>query len=64
MAVLCRNCWRGKLGVDHDPPPVRTAPRDPCDYCGAAPPNYSYPTELIPGTPGNVDSVADAEERM
>lgn len=62
MAVLCRNCWRGKLGVDYEPPSFRTA-RGPCDYCQAPGPNYTYPTELIPGTPGNVDSVADAEER-
>lgn len=62
MSVLCRNCWRGKLGVDYPAPSIRTAPRDACDFCGAAPPNYSYPTELIPGQPGDVDRAADKEE--
>lgn len=64
MAVLCRECWRSKLGVDHTPPPMRTAPRDPCDFCNSAPPNYTYPNELIPGQPGDVDAAAEAEERM
>ena len=63
MASLCRNCWRGKLGVDHDAPSFRTS-KDPCDFCGAAGPNYSYPDELIPGSKNNVDMAADAEERM
>jgi hypothetical protein len=63
MAVLCRDCWRGKLGMDHTPPSVRTS-RDSCEFCGAAGPNYTYPTELIPGQPGDVDMAADKEERM
>ena len=64
MTVLCRQCWLGKLGIDHTPPPIRTAPRDKCDFCGADPPNYSFPAELIPGMPGNVDMSADKEEMM
>lgn len=62
MASLCRECWRGKLGVDHTTPPVRTS-RTACDFCDRPGPNYSYPDNLIPGTPGNVDLAADAEER-
>lgn len=52
------------MGIDYPAPSIRTAPKDPCDFCGAAPPNYSYPTELIPGQPGDVDRVADKEEGL
>jgi hypothetical protein len=55
MAVLCTACARRRFDPE-ELPPVRTARRENCQFCGTLDPggNYTMPDFQVPGSPDDM----------